>query len=202
MGMKWIGIAGLILAVSAIGLYFTQSGDQEPDAVTTPPESAPAKTDSEAPEEAATTATDCPAPMQSGSGSNQAGLLVTFGDGTSQSVCVSFSDPTISAYQLLVDSGLGLITQDYGGNLGQALCKVSSGRQSEGCDYPNENCFCDRAQTWVLFEADASQTTWAASQQGISVATVGNGGVLAQLWGNTQSQPSPLPPACFLQDIC
>ncbi len=200
---KWIGIAALVILVVLIGFNFSKQGSDQPSSSAPPPsETAPAEHSTPATDSAvATTAADtsCPTPTNAGSGSNQAGLLVTFGDGTSQSVCVAFDDESISGYQLLVDSGLGIITQDFGGSLGQALCKITSGSESDGCDYPNQDCFCDRpTNSWVFFVPDSGQTSWSVSQTSISSTNVSNGRAQAQLWGDDSRSP----PSCFFADIC
>ncbi|MEM7049096.1 MAG: hypothetical protein AAF604_05530 [Acidobacteriota bacterium] len=193
---KWIGIAALVLIVLAIGYIASRPGPDE----TVDPTPAPAPVEptedggSETPAAGSADAS-CPTPTNSGSGANRAGLLVTFGDGTSQSVCVSFDEPTISGYQLLEDSGLQIVTKDFGGSLGQALCKVTGSSTSNGC--PSDDCFCHSPpNSWVFFVTD--QTSWQESSTGISSTNVKDGGAQAQLWGNnTQS-----PPLCFFKDIC
>lgn len=202
---RWTGIAALVLVVLVIGFFFSRrASDAPPSSEDVPAASEPAAAaehgaaDS-APQPAASADASCPTPTSAGSGSNHAGLLVTYGDGTSQSVCVAFDDASISGYQLLVDSGLQIITQDFGGSLGQALCKITSGSESDGCDYPNQDCFCDSPpNSWVFFVPDGGQTSWSVSQTGISSTNVASGGAQAQLWGSdTQS-----PPLCFYADIC
>lgn len=198
---KWMGIAIVVLLVVASGYFFSRDTAEPKDASA----SGPVAVVDEAPTPATGNGAvaqqgseDCPVPQRAGSGSNQAGLLVTFGDGTSSSVCVSFDEDSINGYQLLESSGLSLVAEDYG-SLGQAVCKISDGSQSDGCDYPSEECFCDSPpNAWVFFVPDSGQTSWSVSGTGISSTMAGNGGVQAQLWGDDKQ----VPPSCFYEEIC
>lgn len=194
MSSKWIGLLAFLIVIAVVVFLF-QRPEPAPE-----PEPEPAPIEVVTPDDTASTQVDaeaaaCPTPTTAGTGANQAGLLVTYGDGTSQSICVSFDGDSITGYQLLQNSGLDIVTQYFDG-LGEALCKITGDAGSDGCDYPTQTCFCD-SSTWVLFVTN-DQTTWTKSDEGMSKAMVSAGGAQAQLWGNdTQS-----PPSCFFADIC
>ena len=194
----------LVIVVLAVGFLLRQNAP-EPDAEqsaaeTSAAETAPTEAAQAEPatEEVTSEATTCPTPSNSGSGAHRAGLLVTYGNGTSQSVCVSFDETTITGYELLERSGLSIITEEFTG-LGQALCKITGGSESDGCDYPTEECFCQSPpDSWVFFVSEGSPPQWTQSSSGISTTPVGDGGAQAQVWGSE----GVTPPGCFYDDIC
>lgn len=198
---KWINIAVVVILVLAAGFFFSRRESAPTDDASTPPVSQPEVTVATAPESTSTNldGADCPEPTTSGSGANHAGLLVTFGDGTSSSVCVAFDGDSINGFELLEASGLSFVHEEFGGSLGQAVCKITDGSQSDGCDFPSENCFCDSPpNSWGFFVPDSGQTAWVSSQTGISSTPVADGGVQAQAWGDGSSTP----PSCFYKEIC
>ena len=81
---------------------------------------------------------------------------------------------------------------------GQALCKITSGSESDGCDYPNESCFCDNPPNFWAFFVTENQQDWLESQKGQSNAYVSDGGAQAHSWGDGKTSP----PSCFYSDIC
>ncbi len=74
---------------------------------------------------------------QSSGSRSQAGLVLQFPDGSTQTFCIPFAGDSVSGIDLLVKSGLDLKVQAYGG-LGAEVCEIGSA----GCDYPNQACAC------------------------------------------------------------
>src|SRR5688572_3624005 len=68
-------------------------------------------------------------------GTSRAGLVVQFGDGEVMRYCVSFTEESITGFELLRGTGLPLVYQDYGAG-SVAMCKIGD----EGCEYPREQC--------------------------------------------------------------
>ena len=60
---------------------------------------------------------------------NQAGLVVKFGDGRTLTYCIEFTEDSITGIELLQRSGLTVVTSNSGG-LGAAVCSIDG----EGCN--------------------------------------------------------------------
>lgn len=133
---------------------------------------------------------------------NRAGLIVQFGDGEVKRYCVSFTEESITGFELLRRTGLPLVYQDYGaGSL--ALCKIGD----EGCDYPREQCFCRCRNTqtgcrfWGYYTIDRATGKWRSSEQGSGVRDVRDGDVDGWRWGTHQPNPNP-PPISTIDALC
>jgi hypothetical protein len=103
---------------------------------------------------------------------NQVGLVVQFSDGSTVTRCVSFSEPEISGYEVLVRSGLSIVAATSPG-VGTAICKI----EDEGC--PAENCFCQcQGATCVYWSYwHLSGDAWSYSNVGASGYQVVHGQV-------------------------
>lgn len=129
---------------------------------------------------------------------NRAGLVVQFADGSVETRCVNFSEPQISGLELLERADLPIITQ--GSPLGAAVCKIGP----DGCDFPNESCFCAtegmRAVYWALHirEGDA----WTYANVGAANVSVGDGTVHGWAWGTGDSSVGAQPPLLDIDAIC
>ena len=121
---------------------------------------------------------------------NQVGLVIQFGDGTTLTRCVAFTEPEISGYDVLARSGLGIVAAT---SSGITICKI----EDEGC--PAENCFCKcqgaTCTYWSYWHL--SGDTWQYSNLGASDYQVRHGQVEGWHWG-TESPP----PVISFDQIC
>ena len=104
---------------------------------------------------------------------DKAGLVVQFDNSTVIKKCIEFQS-NASAFDVLMNSGLQVVTNDYGPGLGMALCKI----RDVGCSA--DNCFC-QSQYWGFYYATGG--SWEYAPVGISGYNVNNGDVLGFRWG-------------------
>ena len=183
-----------LLVMSLLASCRSESGGTDDSAADSPP-AHDADIDTGTAEEAGSTA-GCPTPTPAGSGDNQAGLVVTFGDGTTETICVSFSEDQINGYELLQRSGLTIVSEFFPSQNGYGICKISNGG-SDGCNYPEEDCFCNPDGLFWAFWILENNSTWEFSQVGVSRAPVNNGDVQGQKWDGEDP-----PPVCTFEQIC
>ncbi len=131
-------------------------------------------------------------------GPNQAGLVIQHGDGSVLTVCVTFEEPSISGLELLRRAGIS-VSADSSSGLGTTIC----GLDGEGCNYPDENCFCQCQgasckywQYWRLGE------TWQYSQLGAVDTDVVQGDVDGWVWAEGDPSGGQKPPAITFAEIC
>ncbi|HLF27465.1 MAG TPA: hypothetical protein VJG32_14115 [Anaerolineae bacterium] len=126
-------------------------------------------------------------------GENRAGVVVQFGDGRVATYCVRFSEPSITGLDLLMRTGLPVITEV--GGLGVATCSIGG----EGCAYPTQPCFCQCQGTdcayWNYYHR--VDNTWRYSVISASGYTVTDGAVDAWGWGDQIE-----PPLYTVDQIC
>ncbi len=120
--------------------------------------------------------------------SNQAGLVVEFGDGSLFTACIAFEGEHISGYDLLARSGLSLETA-FDPSQGVAVCKI----ESDGC--PSDDCFCQMPEYWSYWNLGGGGWNYAGS--GASTNRLGNGDVDGWSWG----AGSP-PPVMAFNQLC
>jgi hypothetical protein len=115
---------------------------------------------------------------------NRVGLVVQFGDGTTITRCVEFTEDEINGYDVLTRSGLSVIASVSSG-IGTAICKI----EGDGC--PAENCFCKcqgaTCVYWSYWHLDGA--AWRYSNLGASNYKVGPGQVEGWHWGTEASPP-------------
>lgn len=128
----------------------------------------------------------------------RAGLVIVHGDGSVMTRCVSFDPPSLSGAELLVRSGIDLAME--AGAMGAAICRING----EGCNFPQEACFCQCEGTpcrywsyWRLQEG-----AWVYSNLGAGNTTVRNGDVEGWRWGIGTAQTAEPPPLLTFEDIC
>ena len=130
---------------------------------------------------------------------NRAGLVIVKGDGSVQTACVAFDEPTISGLALLERAGLDLVVQPAGSNA--TVCSIAG----EGCAFPREACWCQCAgggpcRYWSYWHRNGG--AWQYSTTGAPLYQVPAGGVDAWVWGeNTAGAASPPPDVAF-EAIC
>lgn len=123
---------------------------------------------------------------------NQAGLVVTFGDGRTLTYCIEFNEgeDTITGLELLRRSRLQLVTTPAGG-----VCSIAG----EGCDDPGD-CFCKckgggSCAYWVYYQY--KDGAWLYSPVGAGGRTVRNGDADGWAWGSGSSnKPNADDPTC------
>jgi hypothetical protein len=131
---------------------------------------------------------------------NRAGLVVQMADGSVETRCVSFSEDSLSGYELLSRAGLPLRVEVSG--MGPAVCKIGG----TGCNYPQQSCFCqcntlDASCTYWTY-AQIKAGAWRASPLGAAGSRVRNGDVDGWKWGKGDGTTMDHPPALSLDAIC
>lgn len=123
---------------------------------------------------------------------NQAGLVVTFGDGRTLTYCIEFTEDSITGIELLRRSGLSVVTANSGG-LGAAVCSIDG----EGCSDPGD-CFCQckggTCAYWAYFQH--REGGWQYSSVGAGNRTIRNGDADAWVWGGGNTAPGGASPDC------
>lgn len=136
---------------------------------------------------------------------NEAALVVQFGDGGIFTACVSFTEPSISGWELLQRSGVTLHQQDYGIS-DFAVCKINDGNHSNGCEAPLDDCFCqcfgaNNCQYWAYHHL--VNGAWQYSTLGATSYQVENGAVEGWGWGQGVINSSGVkPPVMAFEEIC
>lgn len=105
---------------------------------------------------------------------HRAGLVIQFGDGTATTHCISFTEDTLSGFELLQRSELPVVAS-YAAQ-GAAVCKIGN----DGC--PADDCFCqsppDYWSYWHL-----QNGAWVYAGNGSSTSTITDGSVDGWAWG-------------------
>ena len=127
---------------------------------------------------------------------NRVGLVVDFGDGQVATRCVTFAEPQIGGYDVLLRSGLALEVDQQGG--GTAICRI------EGTGCAADDCFCactgDACRYWSYWHQSDGQ--WQYAPAGATLTEVGDGDVEGWVWGPGSVTEAPPPPAVSFADIC
>lgn len=136
-------------------------------------------------------------PQLAAQDANQAALVVRFGDGNVQTRCVSFDEPQISGYDLLLRSGLD-VTADVQG-AGALVCAI------DGAGCPASNCLCQcqgggDCIYWSYWLQNGGQ--WQYSQGGASMVQVQPGAVQGWSWGPGAVNEAIAPPPTAFEDVC
>ncbi|MDQ3706547.1 MAG: hypothetical protein M3437_15280 [Chloroflexota bacterium] len=138
---------------------------------------------------AAITGGNTPAVTHAQQGENHAGLVVQFGDGTTNTYCIPFTGETITGLDLLLKSGLDVIAETQGA-LGGWVCKIGP----EGCNFPEQACVCQSygpgGKYWVYNHL--RDGAWKFSSLGASSYKVRNGEVDGWAWSSGKG-PSVTP---------
>ncbi len=138
-----------------------------------------------------------PASKTSADGPNRAGVVVSFEDGRSESVCVEFAKPEISGAELLSRAGLPLVTMS--GSGGAAVCSIDG----VGCGNPGD-CFCQchgsGCRYWAYYNLEDGG--WRYSAVGSSLRKVHDGDVDGWAWGTGGIGTGAQPAASSFDAIC
>ena len=136
---------------------------------------------------------------------NRAGLVIQFGDGTVVQSCVKFTESSITGYELLNSAGLAVYFEDYGGS-NAAVCGLDTGNNSNGCEYPADDCWCEctdpnDCRYWAYHHL--IDGAWQYSVDGASGWTIENGMVDGWGWGlGVIDNSGVAPPAIPFEQIC
>jgi len=131
---------------------------------------------------------------------HQGGLVVQFSSGNFLTRCIEFQADEISGAELLRRSELRVIMESAGGmgtaGIGAAICKI----EGDGCDYPDEPCFCQcrsggQCFYWAYYFWDGEG--WHSSGVGAGMRKLGNGDMDGWVWGSTDP-----PPIVSWDDVC
>ncbi len=130
-------------------------------------------------------------------GANRVGLVVLHGDGRQVTRCIEFSEPEISGHDVLVRSGLGVVSA-FDSGYGALICAIDS----EGC--PAENCLCQcqgsECVYWAYYHLVNGQ--WLYSSLGASNYKVHSGDVEGWAWGQGSMEGGAQPPVIPFDQIC
>jgi hypothetical protein len=128
---------------------------------------------------------------------NQAALVIDFGNGEIESICINFSEDEISGYEALVRSQIP-VEFDFQ-SAGQAVCRVGQ----TGC--PIDDCFCNcrggsECTYWTYWHFSEGQ--WEYSTIGAGMYRVRDGDVEGWVWGQSSITAATEPRLVDFGDIC
>jgi hypothetical protein len=130
------------------------------------------------------------APRPQQSVENRAAVVVDTGSGVRYG-CVRFSSDTISGKQALEQAAMDPVFQEFGGNLGSAVCSLCG----TGC--PVGSCLTCASQVWSYWRQGAGSGGYSFSSVGVSSTVVHDGDVEGWVWG--RSGP---PPGITVENVC
>ena len=132
-------------------------------------------------------------------GDHRAGLVIRYADGSVQTQCVAFSEPSITGEELLQRSGLA-VTLDYNAGLGGAVCSINN----QGCAYPIKDCFCKctgiQCEYWAYYHRTAAG--WQYASSGASSFRVNDGALEGWSWGAGNFSSGVEPPVVAFNEVC
>jgi hypothetical protein len=129
---------------------------------------------------------------------NRAGLVIVHSDGSVTTQCVAFAEPAISGADLLARSGLDLAVE--ASSMGGTICRIDG----EGCDFPQESCFCQCQGSPCIYWSYWRRTegAWLYSNAGAGNTTVNDGAVEGWRWGPGTVEQAEAPPDLTFEEIC
>ncbi len=132
-------------------------------------------------------------------GPHRAGLVIRYGDGTVESRCISFAEPSLSGAELLARAGLPVIINHNSG-LGGAVCSIGG----QGCAFPGQDCFCkcqgNACEYWAYYHWQDGR--WIYSDVGASNYAVTDGALEGWSWGQGNFLSGTEPPPMRFEDVC
>ncbi len=128
---------------------------------------------------------------------NRAALVVNLGGGNVQTRCVTFSEPQITGYDLLLRSGLNPVVDVQG--MGTLVCSIGG----VGC--PADNCLCQcsgggECVYWSYWHR--INGNWQYSQAGAGIYPITDGVVDGWSWGSGSINEATPPPNFAFEDVC
>ena len=129
-------------------------------------------------------------------GTNRAAVVISFGDGQTESACVEFSEAEITGYEALSRSGLAVEAEAQG--IGAAICSIGG----VGC--PANDCWCHCSGGDCVYWSYWHQVegAWQYSQAGASIYPVTDGAVEGWAWGPGSITEAIPPPNLSFEDVC
>lgn len=192
-------LCSVLILAAAIGLGCSPAGEGPADG---PPDvvAAPVAGDGGAAvaDDDITVPAECPPPVAVGEGPHRVALVVSFTAQRHLARCIAFEEPQLSAFEVLGRSGLEVQSQFHAAYNSHTLCRLSGGDGwSQGCDYPDVDCFCHPDGAFWSFWRPA-EGGWAKSQLGLDAVVLGPGELFSQHWSALEGPP----PSCTYDDIC
>jgi hypothetical protein len=130
-------------------------------------------------------------------GDHRAGLVIRYADGSVQTQCVAFSEPSITGADLLTRSGLQ-VTLDRSG-MGGAVCSIAG----KGCAFPTQDCFCRceglTCEYWAYYHWAGG---WQYSQVGAGGYSLTDGALEGWSWGAGNFSSGIEPPELSFAEVC
>ncbi len=128
---------------------------------------------------------------------NKAAVVVRLGEEQVTSVCVSFSEESLSGMDLLRRSGLAVETKVEG--MGSLVCSI----ENTGC--PADDCFCqcsggDKCTYWSYWRYQ--EEVWTYARVGATQNKVNNGGIDGWSWGPGSVTDAIAPPSVTFDQVC
>lgn len=128
---------------------------------------------------------------------NKAAVVVRLGEEQVTSLCVSFSEESLSGMDLLRRSGLAVENKVEG--MGSLVCSI----ENTGC--PADDCFCqcsggDECTYWSYWRYQ--EEGWTYARVGATQTKVGNGGIDGWSWGPGSVTDAVAPPSVTFDQIC
>lgn len=129
---------------------------------------------------------------------HRAGLVIVHGDGSVMTQCVAFPEPSITGAELLARSGLELTVEASG--MGATICRIDD----EGCDYPQDACFCQCQSSPCIYWAywRLNDGAWVYRNAGSGNSMVQPGDVEGWRWGLGTVKKAEPPPIVAFEEIC
>jgi hypothetical protein len=121
---------------------------------------------------------------------HRAAVVVDTGSGVRYG-CVRFTAESISAKQALEQAAMDPVFQEFGGNLGSAVCSLCG----TGC--PVGSCLTCAAQVWSYWRQPAGSGGFTLSGAGVSNVAVRDGDIEGWVWGRTGP-----PPGITVENVC
>lgn len=127
---------------------------------------------------------------------NRAGVVIRYGEGRTENLCVAFEEPDISGYELLQRSGLTIKVKSE--SQGGLVCGI----EGTGCDVDNCLCECkgEPCVYWSYWQE--AEEGWTYSTAGATVRRLSDGEVDGWSWGPGSVTSAVAPPAVSFSDIC
>lgn len=133
----------------------------------------------------------------SADGPNRAGIVISFDDGRSESVCVDFTEAEISGAELLSRAGFSVVASSAWG--GGATCMIDG----VGCANPNDCwCGCHGAPCRYWAYSTMENGEWRYSAVGALQRKVHDGDVDGWAWGAGGIGTGAQPEARSFDEVC
>lgn len=129
---------------------------------------------------------------------NRAGLVIVHSNGSVASQCIAFAEESITGAELLARSGVDLAVE--ASSLGGTICRIDG----EGCDFPQESCFCQCQGSPCIYWSywRRAEGAWRYSNAGAGNTSVTDGAVEGWRWGPGTVDQAEAPPDLTFEELC